>query len=130
MTVRYAAVWLDHKEAKVFHFHPEAMEEGHVHAPKHNVHNHAKGTRERNDSTEQQHFFHDVAKALADAQEILVLGPGTAKLELIKHVHKHEPALVPRIIGVETVDHPTDRQLVAYARQYFKGAHRTHGVTS
>jgi hypothetical protein len=26
------------------------------------------------------------------------------------------------ILGVETVDHPTDKQLVAYARKYFKSA--------
>jgi hypothetical protein len=33
------------------------------------------------------------------------------------------------IIGVETVDHPTDAQLVAYARQYFKGADRMRTQT-
>jgi hypothetical protein len=27
--------------------------------------------------------------------------------------------LEAKIVGVETVDHPTDRQLVAHARHYF-----------
>ena len=31
--------------------------------------------------------------------------------------HDHETA--KRIIGIETVDHPGDAQLVAYARKYF-----------
>ena len=29
-----------------------------------------------------------------------------------------------KIVGVETVDHPSDAQLVAYARQYFKAEDR------
>jgi len=29
-----------------------------------------------------------------------------------------------RIVGVETVDHPSDRQLVAHARRYFKADDR------
>ena len=57
-----------------------------------------------------------------------MLGPSTAKLELIEHVHKHDPALEPKIVGVETVDHPTDRQLVAFVRRYFRAADRMLGT--
>jgi hypothetical protein len=32
--------------------------------------------------------------------------------------------LEPKIVGVETVDHPTDGQLVAHARRYFHAADR------
>jgi hypothetical protein len=53
-----------------------------------------------------------------------VVGPAQAKLLLIKHIHAHDHALVDKIIGVETVDHPTDGQLVAYARKYFAAADR------
>jgi hypothetical protein len=60
-----------------------------------------------------------VTKALADAHDILVVGPSTAKLELLRYVHRHARALEPRIVGVETVDHPTDRQLADYVRRYF-----------
>jgi hypothetical protein len=31
----------------------------------------------------------------------------------------HDKAMVERIVGIETVDHPTDAQVVAYARKYF-----------
>jgi hypothetical protein len=58
-------------------------------------------------------------KLLGDAQEILLVGPGSAKLELVKHLHKHHPALVGRVKGVESADHPTDPQIVAHARSYF-----------
>jgi hypothetical protein len=59
---------------------------------------------------------------LRSAKEWLILGPGTAKLELVKHIHKHDQQLVDRIAGVETADHPSDKQVVAHARNYFKSA--------
>jgi hypothetical protein len=61
-----------------------------------------------------------VAQALADADDVLVLGPSTAKLELIKHAHQRDPRLEAKIIGVETVDHPTNGQLAALIRRYFE----------
>jgi stalled ribosome rescue protein Dom34 len=70
------------------------------------------------------HFYDEVAKALSGAEEVLVLGPATAKLELIRYVHKHVRDLEPRIVGVETVDHPSDGQLVAYIRRYFEAFDR------
>ena len=60
--------------------------------------------------------------------EVLVVGPGAAKLEFIKHVHKRDHALEPKIIGVETVDHPTDGQLVDFVRRYFRAADRMLGT--
>ena len=48
-----------------------------------------------------------------------MVGPAQAKLQLIKHMHAHDPAVAGKVIGVETVDHPSDGQLVAYARKYF-----------
>ena len=121
MNVRHAAVFLDHQEARVFHLHAdETVDEKVLHPHKH-VHRHPKGAAEgKSHPADGERFFHEVATSLADAEEILVVGPGKAKLEFIKHVHKHDHALEPKIVGVETVDHPTDGQLVAYARTYFK----------
>lgn len=50
------------------------------------------------------------------------MGPGSAKLELVKHVNNHDKTLSDHIVGVETADHPTDNQIVAHARTYFKAA--------
>ena len=68
---------------------------------------------------EDQKYYHDIAHALEGASEVLVVGPANAKLKFIKHIHAHDKDLVDKIIGVETVDHPTDAQIVAYARKYF-----------
>jgi stalled ribosome rescue protein Dom34 len=127
MTIRHAAVWIDHSEAKIFHVVGENFDVT-VHHPHHHVRRHSSVTAEHAHPADAQHFFHEVAHALADFDEVLVVGPGTAKLELIKHVHKHDHALEPKIIGVETVDHPTDGQLAAHVRQYFHAQDRMRGT--
>ena len=65
-----------------------------------------------------------MVEALKGAQEILVIGPANAKLNLIKHINSHDKQLSDKVIGVETVDHPTDAQVVVYARKYFTAADR------
>jgi stalled ribosome rescue protein Dom34 len=127
MTTRHAAVWIDHQEAKIFHLTAEGFDSSTFEAPRHHVHRHQEATAERNHSADSERFYHQVARALAEVEEVLVVGPASAKLEFIKHVHKHDRALVEKIIGVETVDHPTDNQLVAHARRYFRAADKMRG---
>src|SRR5438067_196973 len=67
-------------------------------------------------------FLHAVAKALEPAKAILIVGPGAAKL--MRHLIRHDHSVADRVIGIETADHPTDRQILAYAQQYFVDADR------
>jgi stalled ribosome rescue protein Dom34 len=69
-------------------------------------------------------FLQAVAESIADAGEVLITGPANAKTELVKHIQQRDPKMTPTIVGVETVDHPSDGQLVAYARKYFKAEDR------
>jgi stalled ribosome rescue protein Dom34 len=116
----HAAVWLDHHEARIFHVNLESSDEATIHAPEHHLHRHQKGPSAAHDHPEdQRHFFQKVTEALQGAQEILVGGPSTAKAQYLKYVQEHAPALEHRIAKVETVDHPTDAQLVAHARSLF-----------
>jgi stalled ribosome rescue protein Dom34 len=75
-------------------------------------------------TAEDQIFYHEIVEALKGAQEILVVGPANAKLNLIKHIQNHDQQMTDKVIGVETVDHPTDGQLIASARKYFIAADR------
>jgi stalled ribosome rescue protein Dom34 len=123
--MEFAAVWIDHQEGRVFHVSPESFDESTIHAPLREPHRHVRREGgEKNHPQDEQRFFHDVAHALEDAARILVLGPSTAKFHFLKYLHEHAHALEPRVIGVETVDHPTDRQLAAYVRRYLHGAGR------
>jgi stalled ribosome rescue protein Dom34 len=129
MSHHHVAVWLDHKEARIFHVTPAFFDETTIESPKAHVQLHRKsGSDDGHRAAESSTYYHEVALALRDADEILVLGPATAKLELIKHVHHHDAALVPKIVGVETVDHPTDRQVATYARHYFKAVDQARGA--
>jgi stalled ribosome rescue protein Dom34 len=122
---KHTIVWLDHQEAHIFHVQPDTFSETSVRASVRHLHRHPKGATEHTSHPDDaKHFFDDVSHALEGAQEILVVGPGTAKLHFLKHVHKHQPGLESKIFGVETVDHPSDKQLVAYAKHYFAAADR------
>jgi hypothetical protein len=59
----HAVIWIDHKEARIFHIHPEATDETTVVAPQHHVHRHPKGrggAGEHPDDTPR--FFGDAAR--------------------------------------------------------------------
>jgi stalled ribosome rescue protein Dom34 len=125
--IKHAAVWIDHEEAKVFHVDSAEFDPSKI-QPHHHVKRRSTVTVEHAHPADALHFFQAVEKALADVEEILIVGPGSAKLELIKHVHQHNHALAPRIVGVETVDHPTDGQLRAFAHKYFHAKDRLRGT--
>jgi stalled ribosome rescue protein Dom34 len=125
--IKHAAVWIDHNEAKVFHVDSAGFDPTKI-QPHHHLKRHSTVTAEHAHPADLLHYFQEVEKALADVEEILVVGPGSAKLELIKHAHKSNRGLESRIVGVETVDHPTDGQLVAYVHRYFHAKDRLLGT--
>jgi stalled ribosome rescue protein Dom34 len=112
MQNHHAVVWLDHREARVFFFDRHNVKEIDFTTtnPYARLH-HRAGSLSGHRTPEDQAFFHQIAEALKPAMEWLVMGPGSAKLEFVKHVHKHDHQLVERVVGVETA-----------ARAYFKKA--------
>ncbi len=125
---RHVTVWIDHNEARIFHIDAEHLDEKTVPAPNHHVHRHPKGpTGEHNHPDDAHRFFRAVATELEGAERVLVIGPSTAKLQFIRYASKHDRTLEPRIVGIETVDHPTDGQLVAYSKRYFAADDRMQG---
>ena len=116
----HAVVWLDHSEAHVMHISPDDVEKSVIQPSKPHRHLHSRsGTVGSGRQAENKAYYHAVVEALKGAQEILVVGPAQAKLQLIKHLHAHDHSMADKVVGVETVDHPSDGQLVAYARKYF-----------
>jgi stalled ribosome rescue protein Dom34 len=121
MSHYHALVWIDHVEAHVMHITPDDVEKSLIQPNEQHHKLHSRiGTLGSGRAPEDQDYYHRVAQALAGATEILIVGPAQAKLQLIKHIHSHDPALVSKVVGLETVDHPTDGQLIAYARKYFQ----------
>jgi hypothetical protein len=62
-------------------------------------------------------YYDAVIGCIRDAEAILIFGPGEAKGELKKRMEREE--LGGRIVGIETVDRMTDRQIAAKVRQRF-----------
>lgn len=116
----HAIVWIDHSEAKVFHIgltgtdlialHPK-FETRHIH--------HKANTIGSGRAHEDKGLMKEVADAVSDAGEILIVGPAQAKTELATYLREHT-RIGARIVGVEAVDHPTDNQIVAYAKKHFR----------
>jgi stalled ribosome rescue protein Dom34 len=129
--MKQMAVWIDHNEAKVFHVTADAFDEKSVLSPNHHVHRHPKDmdSRIHNHPDDEHRFFHQLVDVLADADQVLLLGPSVTKLHFLRYVQKHHLTLEPRIVGIETADHPTDRQLVAHVRQYFRDPLPRTGTT-
>jgi stalled ribosome rescue protein Dom34 len=121
----HAVIWIDHREARVFHFGPADVEQLVLRPDDPTRHIHHKANSIGSGHAAEDHaYLQAVVDAIADAGEVLITGPANAKTELVKHIHRHRPPLMSAVVGVETVDHPSDAQLVAYARKYFKAADR------
>jgi len=119
----HAVVWLDHAQAKIFHVGLTGSDEVtlHPHLPTKHLHHKANSIGSGHVAPDKD-FLEQVASSLNDAGEILIIGPAGAKTELAKFIQAHHPAIGSRIVAVEAADHPTDRQIIAYAKQHFKMA--------
>jgi stalled ribosome rescue protein Dom34 len=128
MSHHHAVVWLDHVEAHVLHFTREDVQNKLVHGKPHRHLHHKRGAQASGHAPEDPAFFRDIAAALDDAAEILVVGPANAKTEFVKHLEVHAPEMRKKVVAVETVDHPSDGQLLAYARKHFRAIDQMRGL--
>lgn len=113
MPFSHAVLWIDHHHAQVLRFDAEHVQTSKVKEHTHHTRQHGSGVR-----TEHE-FFAEVCVALAGIAEVLVAGSHKAQADFRHYVGKHRPAVTTRIVGWETIDHPTEGQLVALARKYF-----------
>jgi hypothetical protein len=123
MSSNHTAVWIDHREAQVFRVEPDSFDKLIVQAPHHEL-RHPQGEAELHNHPDDEHrFFAEVAKKLRGSNTVLILGPANAKLHFRDYVKAHASTLSFGVSGVETVDHPSDNQIVAFVREYFLSGH-------
>lgn len=113
MTLFHAVVWLDHHTAQILQFDAEQVQVQKVQAHTHDTGQH--GSRVRS----EHEFFGEVCDELAGIQAVLVTGSQTPQSDFRRYLDKHRPAVARQVVGWETVDHPSEAQLVALARKYF-----------
>jgi stalled ribosome rescue protein Dom34 len=121
----HTVVWIDHREARIFHFNASDVEKSIVHAGHQSGHKHHTADYDgTGHAPEDQKYLEEVARAFVDAGAILIVGPANEKDELVKHIRRAHPDLMKKVEGVETIDHPSDGEIVAHARKALKSADR------
>jgi stalled ribosome rescue protein Dom34 len=124
-THQHAVVWIDHTQARVMHFNRDSSESAVVHSSHSRTHLHHKANATGSGHAPiDRKYLERVAATIANTQAILVVGPANAKTELVAHLEHSHPAIAARISAVEPMDHPTDGQLLAHARHFFKADDR------
>jgi hypothetical protein len=121
----HAIVWIDHQEAKVFHFNDADADRVEIHP-----HDSIKYTQHKANETGTGHapvdneYLKRVGVAVEDAGAILIIGPAGTRKELASYLATHSPKVSERVVGNEPADHPTDGELVALGRKFFHAEER------
>jgi len=125
MSYYHSVVWLDHQKATAWQF--TSTEERHATVHAHDQHQKVhsrKSSHGDHHALSEQKFFEEVANALSGTHEILIIGPAQTKHDFAKFLKEKHPALGKEIVAVENADHPSDAQVLAYARRHFKALDR------
>ena len=125
MSQVHAIVWLDHREARVISFSLGRSSELdlHSHSPERRIH-HKAGSIGSGHAADDHHFFDEIAATLEGVHEVIIAGPGNAKTAFDSYVTDRYADLAKRVVGLETLDHPTDAELLAHARKSFTAIDR------
>ena len=128
MSHYHAAVWLDHAEAHILHFTSEDVQNKLAHGKARRRLHHERGKPDPARLAEDQAYYGRIADSLMDAKEILVTGPADAKTAFVQHLNEHAHGLRAKVIAIETVNHPSDGQLLDYARKHFRASDEMRGT--
>jgi stalled ribosome rescue protein Dom34 len=124
----HAIVWLDHQGARIASFSLDSSHviEVHSHSTGRRIH-HKSGAIGSGKAADDHDFFDEIAASLDGLREVLIAGPGNAKTAFETYIKSRHADLAHRVVGVETLDHPIDSELLNHARKYFK-AHDQLGL--
>ena len=122
MTTRnHAIVWIDHLTARVFYVGITGVDEVVLHAHLSTEHLHHKANSiGAGHVADDPRFLSEVAGALTQSSEILIIGPSGEKTALQHYLQQQHPKIAAAVVGVEASDHPSDPQIVALAKRHFR----------
>ena len=121
----HAVVWIDHQKATVWHFTSTEQTNTVIHSHDKNRQVHSrKSTHGGHKAPPDRQYFDEIALALEGAHEILLIGPAQTKQEFATYLQDKHPQMRRAVVAVEDADHPTDPEVLAYARRHFKAIDR------
>jgi hypothetical protein len=117
---QHTIIWIDHQQAKIFQFDATDVNSATVRSshPHEHIHHKANSVDSGHVAVDKA-FLERVGKAVSQATSILITGPAGTKKELAAYLGKEQPAVAAKVVGVEPLDHPSDGELLAFARKYF-----------
>jgi stalled ribosome rescue protein Dom34 len=119
-------LWIDHRQAVIVVVTDAGEETKHLIS---NMEKHVRfssgssedgsqeDVRDRQFENHLNSYYAEVITVIRDADSIQIFGPGEAKGELEKRLESE--GLKGRIVGIETADKMTDRQIAAKVRERF-----------
>ncbi len=123
-----AGLWIDHRKAVILIVSDDGEESKQIESGMEKHVRFSGGSRSEEGKADDQRdrqftghlnrYYDEVTSHLRDAESILIFGPGEAKGELEKRLANK--GLGGRIVGIETVDKMTDRQIAAKVREHFR----------
>ena len=129
MTHRHCIVWLDHFHAVIVNFSDDSDELIEIASEIDEPQLHRKsGKPGSGHLPDDLQFFQRVATTVRNAPEILITGPGTAKTAFDRFLHERFADVTSRVHGVETLDHPSHGELLAYGRKRFRAIDQLLGT--
>ncbi len=122
---RVVGLWIDHRKAVIVSVSEKGEQtyeiqsdmEKHVRYSGAAQEDSAEDQRDNRFTGHLNEYYDHVISLIRDAESVLIFGPGEAKAELEKRLERE--SLSGRVVGVETVDKMTDRQIAARVRQHF-----------
>ena len=122
MPSHHAVLLIDHQHAEVLQF-----DASHMQAQK--LHSHHRYTRQHGSETRTEHaLFAQACDALKGIGEVLVAGGHLAQGDFRHYLEKHRPEVLKQVTGWETVDHPSEGQLLALAKKHFNKVDKMAGT--
>jgi hypothetical protein len=123
----HVIVWIDHSQARVFGIGREDAERQVIRTHAHQRHLHTKANSQGSGHAPfDKQFFEAVAQSVQGAGALLIVGPASARNELMTHLQSDHPQLAKKVSAVEPLDHPGDGELIALARKFFRADDRVH----
>jgi hypothetical protein len=118
-------LWIDHRKAVIAFVSVEGVEikriesdmEKHVRFSGGAADVTEEDMRDRRFANHLNQYYDAVIACIRDADSILIFGPGEAKGELQKRLESQQ--LGEHIVGIETFDKMSDRQIAAKVRQHY-----------
>jgi stalled ribosome rescue protein Dom34 len=118
-------LWIDHRKAVIVSITNDLEEinsitsdmEKHVRFSGEAQSDTGEDIRDRKFANQLNKYYDEVISSIRDAESILIVGPGEAKVELKKRIENETQ--IGKVVGLETTDKMTEPQIVAKVRKHF-----------